>query len=298
MKPVEQMHMVFAGENSSKVDYYTLAPGVNLLFNSIYVSSWGKGDILTSDRILILNFCINGRCDVSLRKNQYAIVKKNQVCISTMPPDKDFYYPGKLYEGIQIFIDIKMLESQKENYLRYLGIDLNYIEKSFCSQKGIYFHQMNDSISSLVMKAWSAKDNLNVPDLRYLSVQMLHEIMAFPIKSEGEPFFSRSQIAIVKEAEAFILKDLSQRNTAKEMAEHFGISESSFKLYIKGILGESYLSYFRKKRMEKAAELLKTTNMRVIDVAISVGYENQGKFAKVFASYYGVLPVEFRRLSK
>lgn len=80
------------------------------------------------------------------------------------------------------------------------------------------------------------------------------------------------------------------------MAEHFCISESSFKLYVKGILGDGYLSYFRKKRMEKAAELLKTTNMKVIEIANSVGYENQGKFAKVFAETYGVLPLEYRRL--
>ena len=78
------------------------------------------------------------------------------------------------------------------------------------------------------------------------------------------------------------------------MAERFGISESSFKLYIKGILGDSYLSYFRKKRMEKAAELLESTNMKVIDIAIRVGYENQVKFAKVFSDQHGNSFLEYR----
>ena len=84
-----------------------------MLFNQIYLSSWEKGDILVSDRILNLNFCVNGRCEVSLEHNRYAIVKKNQVCISTISPDKDFYYPGKLYEGIQLFIDLQMVEELK-----------------------------------------------------------------------------------------------------------------------------------------------------------------------------------------
>ena len=66
---------------------------------------------------------------------------------------------------------------------------------------------------------------------------------------------------------------------------------------MKGI-GDSYLNYFRKKRMEKAAELLESTTMKIIEVANAVGYENQGKFAKVFAETYGVSPLEFRRLSK
>ncbi|WP_287617736.1 hypothetical protein [Ruminococcus sp.] len=69
-------------------------------------------------------------------------------------------------------------------------------------------------------------------------------------------YFTLSQIAMVKEAETLILSDLTTRITAKELAERFGVSESRFKFYVKGILGDSYLNYFRKKRMEKTAELL------------------------------------------
>ena len=153
------------------------------------------------------------------------------ICVSTFLPTKDFYYPGRLYEGIQIYID--------RNYVKEAG-------KDFLFELGV----------------------------------------------------NTEQIAIVRDAEAMIMQDLSKRITAKEMADRFGISESSFKLYVKGILGDSYLAYFRKKRMEKAAELLESTNLKVIEIANSIGYENQGKFAKVFAETYGVLPLEYRRLSK
>ena len=50
--------------------------------------------------------------------------------------------------------------------------------------------------------------------------------------------------------------------------------------------------------MEKAAELLEATTLKVIEIANAVGYENQGKFAQVFAETYSVTPLEFRRLSK
>lgn len=115
-----------------------------------------------------------------------------------------------------------------------------------------------------------------------------------------DTYFTRSQIAMAKEAETLILIDLKTRITAKELAERFSVSESSFKFYVKGILGDSYLNCFRKrkKRMEKAAELLETTNLKVIEIASAVGYENQGKFAKVLADNYGVSSPEFRRLSK
>lgn len=113
-----------------------------------------------------------------------------------------------------------------------------------------------------------------------------------------DTYFTRSQIAMAKEAETLILIDLKTRITAKELAERFSVSESRFKFYVKGILGDSYLNYFHKKKMEKTAELLETTNLKVIEIASAVGYENQGKFTKVFADTYGVSPLEFRRLSK
>lgn len=153
-------------------------------------------------------------------------------------------------------------------------------------------------VTSLVKETWTSKEDLEIGSLRFLTVRLLRELMNMPAESEPDTYFTRSQIAIVKEAEALILSNLTRRITSKELAERFGVSESSFKFYVKGILGDSYLNYFRKKRMEKAAELLESTTMKIIEVANAVGYENQGKFAKVFAETYGVSPLEFRRLSK
>ena len=277
-----------------------MASGIRISFNEIYTSSWEKGDSsIFGQRMLILNFCVRGRCDVSLAQNRYAIVKENQVCVSTVLPTKDFYYPGRLYEGIQLYFDMDALQQTAgQDFLSLMGVPPEYIVELFCGKDGLYLHQMNDGLAALVKEAWAGKDDLEIGALRYLTVRLLHELMNMPAKSESDNYFTRSQIAIVKEAETLILSDLSQRITAKEMADRFGVSESSFKLYVKGILGDSYLNYFRKKRMEKAAELLESTTMKVIEVANAVGYENQGKFAKVFAEAYGVSPLEFRRLSK
>ena len=75
--------------------------------------------------------------------------------------------------------------------------------------------------------------------------------MDLPHESDIDIFFTRSQIAIVKKAEKIIMNDLSKKYTAKELAKQFGISESSFKQYIKGVFGKSYLNYFRQKKWKK-----------------------------------------------
>ena len=50
--------------------------------------------------------------------------------------------------------------------------------------------------------------------------------------------------------------------------------------------------------MEKAAELLEATTLKVIEIANAVGYENQGKFAKVFSEVYGMTPLDYRRWAR
>lgn len=292
-------HMSLCFDNNGLVNAYTIFPGINIAFNQIYTNTCPKADSsFYSDNSLIINFCIHGRCEATLSGNKCAIVREEQICISTISPARDFYYPGSLYEGVQLYLDLTAINAmENQNFLSFMGIDLNLLAKMFCKNTGLYIHLMNESLFSLVKHIWETKDSCDYGILRYYTLRLLHEIMDMPCESRSDGFFTRSQISIVKEAENIIMKDLSKRITAKEMADRFGISESSFKLYVKGILGESYLTYFRRKRMEKAAELLTTTNMKIIDIANAVGYENQGKFANVFAKEYGTAPLEFRRLS-
>lgn len=293
-------HFTIQKENEGIMDFYVLSPGSMVSFNQISTYNWSKGDSsIFSDRMLVLNFCTKGRCDVTLDQNQSAIVSEGQVCASTILPVRDFYYPGKLYEGIQFYLDRSVLDQEKQpQFLSPMGIHVEELAATFCHKNGIYLNQMSSDLKESVRKMWNIKGTATLECLRYFTIRLLHDLMDMPTESEIGSFFSRAQIAIVKEAEAIIMNDLSKRITAKEMAAHFGISESSFKLYVKGILGDSYLSYFRQKRMEKAAELLRDTDLKIIEVSNAVGYENQGKFAKIFAETYGIAPLEFRRLGR
>ena len=294
----ENNHQQMKLENDSLVDLYLLYPGIYIAFNRIYTGNVRKGDNTLYN--LVINFCIKGRCDVALERGKYAIVKENHLCISTATPNKDFYFPGNLYEGIQLYIDPNAKEIENgEDFFSLLGVSPSLLKQLFCEKNGgLYIAAITEEMMPYISSIWEMRDDPDIPMIRFYLVSLFHKILTLPEKSEKETFFTRSQIAIVKEAERIILSDLSKKHSARELAEYFGVSESSFKLYVRGILGDGYLPYFRRRRMEKAAELLESTNLKVIEIAASVGYDNQGKFAKVFADIYGVSPLEYRRLSK
>ena len=133
--------------------------------------------------------------------------------------------------------------------------------------------------------------------VRYAAVRLLYELLRLPDEADTARCPAR-QVECVREAETLVLQDLSVRRPARELADHFGLSESGFKLYCQNVLGEGYLAYFRRRRLERAAELLRTTPQRVQDIAARVGYESQGRFAQAFYDQFRLTPLEYRRLSK
>ena len=54
--------------------------------------------------------------------------------------------------------------------------------------------------------------------------------------------------------------------------------------------GSSIPRYLRTKRLEKAAEFLKTGRMNVTDAAMAVGYSSLSSFNKAFVEYFGCCP--------
>lgn len=58
--------------------------------------------------------------------------------------------------------------------------------------------------------------------------------------------------------------------------------------------GASPTQYIRQVRMEKAKELLTTTQYRLIDIAVQVGYSSGAAFTRAFKELEGITPAAYR----
>lgn len=58
--------------------------------------------------------------------------------------------------------------------------------------------------------------------------------------------------------------------------------------------GMSYTELLQEKRLTQSAFLLKTTKMKITDIAGAVGYENMSYYYKIFRRKYGVSPKKYR----
>jgi len=86
-------------------------------------------------------------------------------------------------------------------------------------------------------------------------------------------------------------RDLPQ----EEVARSVGLSPSYFSSCFKKETGKSFVEYVTEYRLEKARELLTTSNLRTLDVACSVGFRDPKYFARIFKKSVGVTPSRYRK---
>ena len=271
---------------------HTLAGGIWLSFTRL--DSHLAPLPVQAARLLVFDFCRAGRRAIPDGPEEYAIVTEAHAAVSFAAPDEPFYLPGGQYEGLQLFIDPDAV--QADSFLTLMGLEIGGIADYFC-RGGVHCCPMSDAITAIVDEVWDDAAYAAPGELRYAAVRLLYELLRLPDEADTARCPAR-QVECVREAETLVLQDLSVRRPARELADHFGLSESGFKLYCQNVLGEGYLAYFRRRRLERAAELLRTTPQRVQDIAARVGYESQGRFAQAFYDQFRLTPLEYRRLSK
>lgn len=79
------------------------------------------------------------------------------------------------------------------------------------------------------------------------------------------------------------------------LAEQFHFSPEYIGKVFRKDMSMSLNDYINTLRIEKAKHLLKNTNIKVIDIAMEVGFDTLPYFSSVFKKYTGVSPAEFRK---
>ncbi len=101
--------------------------------------------------------------------------------------------------------------------------------------------------------------------------------------------------AKIQQAVNYINENYASDLNMAVVSNHISMNYSLFSAEFKNITGTNFVTYLKDLRMGEAKRLLTETNLKVNEISMKVGYDNEKHFMKSFKSYVGVSPSEYRR---
>ncbi|MBQ7433063.1 MAG: helix-turn-helix transcriptional regulator [Lachnospiraceae bacterium] len=257
-------------------------------------------DPIGQTRELKINYCAAGRCELKLKNGECTYLTAGEISVDAGQALNTYYYPNASYQGYEIVIPIpdegtsfSLMEE------RFLIPDLLYkqcysVEKPWIRSAGKFLSDFYDDFFYYAGNRFGSE----LIFIKCLELVTYLSNLDFSEVQLKRTYYTASQVEIAKSAKEILTRDLSRRYTAKELAERFGVSETALKNYFRSVYGTGYAEYQQIKRMELSARLLRETDDKIADIAMTVGYATQPKFGAAFKACYGVTPLEYRRQNR
>ena len=156
--------------------------------------------------------------------------------------------------------------------------------------KGLKGFEMPD-----ILAEWSVvKDNMGYEGERTLNE--LEERVSKAVRSGTSNFNSYKNTLYDLRSQIYAHPEKDWNIT--EIAQKIGVSKSHFYRMYKKIHITSCTDDIIDARLKKACQLLKQTDLRVIDIALKCGYKRESFFMRQFRSKIGITAVQYRNKYK
>lgn len=112
---------------------------------------------------------------------------------------------------------------------------------------------------------------------------------------DAEVVSRKKYSTLLKDAKKYIQNNFSNEEISLNMvAANVNLSPNHFSSIFRQETGQTFIEYLTFVRMERAKELLRSTAMRNIEIALEVGYKDAHYFSYLFKKTVGCTPKEFR----
>ena len=229
-----------------------------------------------SEEGLVFFYCKSGRFYLELINGKKILIVKNSIFISKAGMVKSL---KKLKE-----IDIIMIYMKNEFFNLYF--DCNFNIKS-----GDYRY--------LTLKEYESTSFERIINYKEYP-QKLQKIFIISKTLDGLMHISSHFLDIsyngnkMEYIKDYIVNNIDEKLTIKNLAEKISISETNFKLKFKEYFGMSSKEYIKNLRLETARDLLLNSSLNIKEIFSKIGIENYQTFYNLFILEYGLPPTKLR----
>lgn len=134
-----------------------------------------------------------------------------------------------------------------------------------------------------------------VEELRAMLWNAFREIWKSADEMEEEDDFHRK---IIKKAIEYMKQNYTRAISLQDVADHVSVSRNYFSEMFKRVTGQNFIDFLIYLRLKQSSALLRTTTLKVYEVAEMSGFNDVKYFSKLFKKMMKMSPAEFRSSSK
>ena len=272
-------------------ELYTLRLNVFRFLETLTLESISKKEGIHS-RILLkgdLHYKIKGTRKIHLREGEFTMLwAASANCRCRFEKDSEyrtldiFYSPELLQQLISFFPELKYLE--QEVHPRQLVNNPCFITP-----------MMRDITRQILECPFDETTRQFYFDLKvreYLFVMLEHTYKRPPSRYHFTPY----ETACIIKAHKLLLEDLSKKPISLRMlSKAAAINEFKLKAGFRQLFGLSVFDSLQEARMEKARDLILTTNEPLKQICVLSGYPRMTNFITAFRKRFGYTPGSLRR---
>ncbi len=116
-------------------------------------------------------------------------------------------------------------------------------------------------------------------------------------RNEDNSFLAALNDSVVSRALELLHEKPEHPWTLDSLADQVALSRAAFAKRFKSMVGETMFQYLTSLRMQKARDLLRTTQLPVYEISERSGYESELAFIRTFKKHAAMTPKQFRKQS-
>ncbi len=193
-----------------------------------------------------------------------------------------------LMDGIELCKQIKT--NEKTNHIPVLLLTAKATEEDQISglQTGAdVFIPKPFSVEVLKAQVYSIIENRTKQQMQLSSKMYISELESEENKEDAR---------FLKKAISIIMDNLEDMNfNTENLARLLNLSERQLYRKLKAISGSTVNEFIKRVKMEEAAKLLTTTNLKIFEISYKVGFSEPSNFSRTFTKHFGFSPTEYAK---
>ena len=275
---------------------FPVFPGIEIVYHDVHATACAM-QRTRAPGCLEIHHCREGRIAYPygdacffLSPGDLAIVRRSAAAAPAR-------FPTGHYHGITVSIDPARAPDCLSCFLEDVEVRPSALIEKFCADSACFVTRSSQGVAHIFAELYSVPEAIRKGYFKVKILELLLFLSALEVPAQPQaaaPGLSRGQVSLARKTADYLLANTESKVTVQELSRHFGASAAQIQASFRGVYGSSPAAWLRLQKMHGAAELLRSTDRTVLDIAGQFGYDNASKFARAFRDVIGVSPNEYR----